>query len=210
MSPPEDRLPPGRLGGEGGKREGFRRWWLLVALLLSLGVNIGVLATLAAQRLQGDVQVEAPEPPRPPRPEHLRHLGRRLELEGEQLERFVTLQQEFLRSSRSERERLHELRHEVRRRLAGPEPEMAAIEPLLEEMAASYLELERLLAAHVLVARDLLDGEAERRYLRFLSRMGPGPPGTRRGPGPGERRRPLRDRPPAPGLEWPVNEPSGS
>lgn len=172
----------------------MRRWWLLVALLLSLGVNVGVLATLGAQRFREEPpRVEAPEDPESPRPEQLRHLGRRLDLEGEELERFVSLHQEFLRSSRATRERWQGVKREVRHRLAAHDPEMEAIEPLLEEMAAAYLELERGLAAHILVAREMLDGEAERRYVHFVSRLGTEPPGARRGPGRGP---PRRNRPP--------------
>jgi hypothetical protein len=169
------------------------RFWLLVVLLISLGVNVGILATLGAQRLWQEPVVEAPPPPRPgPRPEQLRRLGQRLELEGEELARFVALHQDFLRSSRGHREKLHVLKGQLRRELAAPEPDIAAIEPVLEEMAAVYVELERALVSHVLVSREMLDGEAERRYLRFLSRMGAEQP---RGARPGPRRgRPHRER----------------
>jgi hypothetical protein len=165
------------------------RWWLAVALVLSLGVNVGVLATLAVQRLRAEPAVEAPRAPREaPRPEQLHHLGRRLQLEGQELERFVALHQEFLRRSRESRERLASLRREARRQMAAGEPSMEALEPVLQEMGAAYLELERELAAHVIEARQMLDPEAEERYLRLISRLGMGRSGVPHG-GPGPRGR---------------------
>ncbi len=43
----------------------MRRWWVVIALLLSVGVNVGILAALATRRA---VRPEAPPPP-PPREE---------------------------------------------------------------------------------------------------------------------------------------------
>src|SRR6185436_4560766 len=118
-----------------GRRRVVRRWGLALALLLSLGVNVGILATLAVRH------AAPPDRPRPeePRPvpsdnteEPLRvvHLADRLGLEGEQRRRFVRLQGRFFAETSRLRTEQAETFRELRRELTAPEPDRRRIEEL--------------------------------------------------------------------------------
>ncbi len=79
----------------------MKRWWIVIALLLSVGVNVGILATLATRKLASSPPPSADGPAPPPLREEAREeeggsfprvhrLADRLGLEGEQRRRFVT------------------------------------------------------------------------------------------------------------------------
>ena len=90
------------------------------------------------------------------------------------------------------------------RRLESPErPLHEAVRPLLVELSAAHLELERVFVDSLFEVRAILDPEESRLYLRFLlrhreqreellRRFRDGPPGREGPPGrlPGPRRRP--------------------
>ena len=184
----------------------MRRWWLIIALLLSVGVNVGILAALAMRRAphperQPPPPLEEPAPPPGPEeggPPKASRLADRLGLEGEPRSRFLSLQQQFF--ERTVRIRLHmaETQREVRRELMSPEPDQQKIDVLLQDSARDFLSLEQALAKNVVESREILDPEQEREFLRFVSSLRPqaggfGPrPGRRPGPPPrreGGRRR---------------------
>jgi Spy/CpxP family protein refolding chaperone len=184
-----------------------RRWWLVIALLLSVGVNVGILATLATRRL--DRPERQPPPPReepapPPGPEEggpprASRLADRLGLEGEPRSRFLSLQQQFFEQTVRIRLHMAETQREVRRELMSPEPDRQKIDALLKDSARDFLDLEQALAKNVVATREILDPEQEEEYLRLIARLRPlgaegfGPrPGRRPGPPPrreGGRRR---------------------
>ncbi|MDX1631252.1 MAG: periplasmic heavy metal sensor [Thermoanaerobaculia bacterium] len=173
-------------------------WGLFAILLLSIGLNVGLFLGQVRSPVGSGTEVTAGETvsstprepirPRPPSAEGPRRLGERLGLSGEELEEFTAIQRQFLSrvtATRRERERI---RRELRYELTAPEPDREAIESLIEDAARLATRMDRALAEHVLASRDLLEGEAETRYLRHLARLGP----RRTAPGP---RRPPR-RPP--------------
>jgi Spy/CpxP family protein refolding chaperone len=178
-----------------------KRWALWLALLLSVGVNVGILLTLAAGP-GGWPWSQRPERPRaerswdgPPRGvvphgemagRHrdgpARHLGRvadRLGLEGGERERFVAIQEDFLATVRDGRRRRGELHRELRAELTSPEPDRRRVEELLGELSVVQLEMEQAFADAVLASRELLGPEQEEAYLVFLRRL-PGRHGGRR------------------------------
>lgn len=176
----------------------MKRWALWLALLLSLGINAGILLTLAVgpggwpwgERPQVERTWDGPgrgELGRGGRPGRLRdrpprHLGRvadRLGLEGEERERFVAIQEEFLATVRDGRRRRGELHRELRAELTAPEPDRRRVAELLRELSAVQLEMERAFADAVLASRELLGPEQEEAYLGFLERL-PGRHGGRR------------------------------
>lgn len=193
----------------------MKRWWVVIALLLSLGINLGLLAALAggwwSQRGTADeVHAdggdggeawpgghEGPAGPAGPGPHLPPHVGPPLErvadhlgLEGDTRQRFLDLQRELIREMSDVRLRRAELDRELRGQLTATAPDEARIEELTAAKAELVLEAERATTRTILETRGLLDSEQQRRYLHVLQRLrgaGPGPP-----PGRGRRRPPER------------------
>lgn len=160
----------------------MKRGWMWVALLLSLGVNVGVLATLGVARLRTPSRWQGPYAGGPP---PLARLADRLQVEpGERRERFLEQQRELFETTRRHLQRQRTLRSELRDELAARSPDRARIEALIEELGESYASLERALAQTVLASREILTPEQQERYFALLERLraerrsgrGPGPP----------------------------------
>jgi hypothetical protein len=177
----------------------------------------------------------AGEPPRPapgpgrsgalraapagPPQERLEEMALRLGVpEGDRAE-FISLQRGFLGATRDTRMQLEGVRRQLKTELMAEQPDRGTVDELLARSTALQADLERALVDHVLAARELLDGEAERRYLHFLSRLhaGGGGPGTVRRPGPqgrqpgfGPGERPRRGWPPPHRRFPPRREPAPS
>lgn len=177
----------------------MKRWWLVIALLLSLGVNAGILATLVLSGRDGRAagtgrEGAGPEPARPPAafpdagpagpaaappplPElaerRLERLAAELGLAGPERERFLELQRRMLvDGARLARERFV-LQAELRRELLADEPDRARIDELIGEIAAVFTRLEQSTASAILDTRELLGPEQERRYLAVASQIRP-------------------------------------
>jgi Spy/CpxP family protein refolding chaperone len=192
-----------------------KRWWVVIALLLSVGVNVGILATLATRRMGGPERQPPPpreEPAPPPGPEEegqepgepprASRLADRLGLEGEPRRQFLDLQQQFFEKTVRIRRHMVETQREVRRELMSPEPDRQKIDALLQDSSRDFLSLEQALANNVVESREILDPKQEKEFLRFVATLRPqaggfGPrPDRRPGPPPWRPggRRPLRDR----------------
>lgn len=158
----------------------MKRWGLWIALLLSLGANLGILLTLAAG---GDSPAPAPPdsverprwpdgPPGPPDERRLLgHLADRLGLEGETRERFQDLQRRFFQQALQTRRQGRELQRELGRELVAEEPDRDRIDQLVEELSELRHGLDRTLVDTVLDTRELLDPAAEREYAAFIERL---------------------------------------
>lgn len=147
----------------------MRRWWLWVALMLSLGVNLGVLFMIAVHR-QAPQRREAPArfAPQPP-PINL--LADRLRLRGRARDRFLQAQGEFFAEVTSRRMELATLRQELRRELISPTPDRGRIEEILERTGRATAELDGAFADNVLTVREILGPRQQRAYFRFLQRI---------------------------------------
>ena len=165
----------------------MRRWWLVIGLLLSVGVNAGVLATLAAHRF-GDEKPPKPQKPaaekpiplpnaaqnaQPGEPQRIIRLADRLGLEGEQRKRFIHLQGSFFAETVRLRTEQAEAQRELRRALAAPQPDRQRIESLLQESGRAFVELERAMAENVMSSRRLLNPEQEKEFLRLVANLRP-------------------------------------
>lgn len=173
----------------------MRRWGLMIALILSLGVNAGILATLALSG--GDRSPGAESGPagsnRPPGGPHgrpaagppgeprvpelaaqrLERLADDLGLAGADRERFLELQRGMLGEGlRLARERFR-LQAELRRELLADEPDRERVDLLIGEIAAVFTRLEQSTASAILDTRELLDPEQERRYLVVVAQIRP-------------------------------------
>ncbi|MEM7052126.1 MAG: hypothetical protein AAF604_20840 [Acidobacteriota bacterium] len=154
----------------------MKRSWLVLVLCLSLGVNLGILGTLAAGRWNRD------KPPREravpqfedaARQAHRRldRLAEALDLVGEDRERFIALQRRLFEESFERRLRRRELDRELRRELTAAQPDRARVEGLIRELAEGFVASETVTAEIILESRLLLGPEKERAYLKLLGRI---------------------------------------
>lgn len=161
----------------------MKRWWLVIALLLSVGLNLGILAAIAARRVgpppgsQRPPKADLPNPPGGDPLALLPRLADRLGLEGEPRRKFLDIQWDLFRETSRLRLQLGEIHREVRREMTRDEPDRQRVDRLLSESAQIYLALERSLVAHVLATRDLLDEDQRRQYLALIGRLRAANPG---------------------------------
>lgn len=166
----------------------MRRWWLVLALLLSVGVNLGILGVLLVQRL---TPRGSRFPELPPARQGVERLADHLELAGGDRERFIALQLDFIETTREARQSMMRLRGALRRELTASRPDRRRVEELLDQTQQVYTRVERAFAAVILDTRELLGPRRDRAYLRFVGRMraemleGRRPGRGRPGPGPG-------------------------
>ncbi len=156
----------------------MKQWWLIIALLLSLGINIGLFAGRFLPAREVPEAAMDPEPPPPPPgrerdrlPPVARRMADELGLAGEERRAFLDIQRTFFQQTLSARARVGRLQAQVRREMFAEEPDREAIDGLLERIAEAHVDLERAFVDNLLAARELLDPEQEKRYLRFLHRL---------------------------------------
>lgn len=188
------------------------RRWLGLLLLLSVGVNVGILSVLALERVREPGPARAAPPVQAARepeggppfevppglgpaagPEgngvpqtlgwRLQQLADRLGLDGEQRDEFLEIQRRFFFATRQRRERIFELQDRFRRELGAPEPDRETIETLVGRLGQELAGLDADLAKSVLETRKLLGPEKEREYLQVLGRLHPGGAGPGSVPG---------------------------
>lgn len=165
----------------------MRRNWIFLALLLSVGLNCGLVG-MGLVRHRWASSMERGD--RPPGRDGAR-LADRLELEDGARESFMKLQRELAERVHKGRRQIDEFRHDLRRELTSSAPDRDRAEALLVAIGREQDALDRALVENVLAARELLDGPAEREYLRFIERFGGAITGPRR-PGPLSDRMPPR------------------
>ncbi len=170
----------------------MKRWWLVIALLLSVGVNLGILATLAFQARSdgGDATAGRPavrgtnledgvppgsagEPPsRGDRsPPVIRRMADELGLEGEKRAAFTEVQRTFFEQTLAARSRMARLQREIRGEVTSEAPDRDALDRLLVELSVAHTDLERAFVTNLLDSRELLDSDQEKRFMHFLRRL---------------------------------------
>jgi Heavy-metal resistance len=176
------------------------RWWLVIALLLSVGLNVGILAAIAARRAGPPAQGGRPpqggqSPANPANADPVPRLGRladRLKLEGDQRRKFLDIQWNLYQETTRERLQLNEVHRELRRELTRPNPDRQRVDGLLAESSRIYLSLEKSLVGNIFATRELLGPEKEKEYLKVVGRLripNPGPGlANPAGPPPAQRR----------------------
>lgn len=178
----------------------MKRGWVWVALLLSVGINIGVLAMIGVSRMRTEARWEQ-QPREGDRPPPFERLARYLEVEGEQREEFMEIQQRLFRTTRQSQETLESLRRDLRLEVMSESPDPVRVDQLLAEIGSQHRDLDRALVESVLATRKVLSPEQQRRYFHVLERMrdasrrfGDRQGGPPRRPGSG-RRPPPQDKP---------------
>ncbi len=160
----------------------MKRWWLMIALLLSVGINVGILATLAFQSRSPDKDAVVEAPPGKPdrsaespreelQPRIIRRMADELRLEGEKRAAFTQIQRTFFEQTLAARSRMARLQREIRAEVTATDPDRDALDQLLVELSAAHTDLERAFVTNLLDSRELLDGEQERRFMHFLRRI---------------------------------------
>jgi hypothetical protein len=179
----------------------MRRWWLVIALLLSVGLNLGILVAIGARlaaRPRPAPRPELQEANSPGDPvQRLARFADRLKLEGETRRKFLDIQWDLFQETTRLRLQLGEVHRELRRELARGEADRQRIDGLLQESSRLYLALERALVDNVYATRGLLGPEKEREYLKMIGRMrvpNPGPGIANPAAGGPPPRRPMLER----------------
>ncbi|MEM7582239.1 MAG: periplasmic heavy metal sensor [Acidobacteriota bacterium] len=171
----------------------MRRWGLSILLLLSLGLNLGLIASRVIQRSTSDAASEAAGTEKPETgtsepelssaseaskrwqdsrlPRMVQRMANELGLEGEKREAFIEVQRNFFEQTIAARRRMAEVQLEVRREILSSEPDRRELDALLNELSAAHTHLERAFVNNLLDSRQLLDPEQERRFMRFMRRM---------------------------------------
>ncbi len=142
--------------------------WLWIALLLSVGINVGVLATVGSARLREPARWEREARDHGPPVER---VSDRLGLEGEKRDAFIRVQTDFFEEMRDRREELESLRQQLRDEVMAASPDRVEVDRLVAEMGEAYARLDEVFVANVLRSREILDPEQEQRYLGFLERL---------------------------------------
>lgn len=150
----------------------MKRWGLVIALLLSLGANVGILATFAFLRARPPLR----QPAAPVEANRqIQRLADRLGLEGETRRRFVLRQRQFFEETAGLRREIGDVNRELRREITRTAPDPQRIDRLIAESAATFAALEKAMVDHVRESRALLDPGQERKFLNFVKRLRGGP-----------------------------------
>lgn len=194
----------------------MNRWWFVVVLLFSVGINVGILATLAVNKMarSSEPVIEQRQPALPPRIQsgqelqqprldmpHLERMADHLDLEGEDRERFLEIQRAFFQEVSGQRREMEQARRELMRELISEAPDRARAEQLMQRSALAHAALERALVTNVLDSREVLGPDQEREFAIIIKRIaqGPGDMGNPPNVGPyrrGDRDMRSQDRPP--------------
>ena len=159
----------------------MKRLFLPLLLVLSLGVNIGlVVDQLAGSDRQAnrteDAQAtadDAAERQLPPRlQKRLERMAGDLALEGEARERFLELQRQFFARTIDSTEKARSARRELRQVLLSEMPNRARAEELLHQAGAAQTAVEVAFVDNFFETRALLESpEQLRRFQRFMRRV---------------------------------------
>lgn len=196
------------------------RRWLGLLLLLSVGVNVGILSVLALERLQQDESAapadrvaERPAVGPPPGPLtgvgppgaggegvpqpirwRLEDLAGQMDLDEDETQEFLEIHRRFFIATRARRGRILQTQERFRRELAASEPSRETLDALARQLGEELAGLDADFATSVLETRALLGSEKEGEYLRVLSRLRPPGLGGGQAPGPGPGELPRRPR----------------
>lgn len=130
---------------------------LIIALVVSVALNVGALATFVYR------SVTKPAPPGPLRP-----LARELDLTDEQREAMRARRERAFEEMEPLRRELHRKRGEVLALLKEPEVEAARRDKLFAEIADLQMQLELKAFENMCETRDLLRPEQRERFVGHI------------------------------------------
>ena len=142
----------------------MRSKWLTFILILSLGVNAAVLATMGYHYyLSASTKTLAPCPLSPGDS----HLYQSLGLSNLQLSKMEPLAQKF-HSRLAELAALMEEKKETLTDLLQKDSDPASIENLRREMASTQDEIQREVISHITELRKILDPNQQQRFFDLM------------------------------------------
>ena len=149
----------------------MRRSWLAIALLLSLGVNLGLVGVAVARR----VVMARWERGASGEPRSLELIGRRfadeLRLAPEKRSSFFDAQRRMAERTFAGRREVFRLRDELRREIGSAAPDRRHVDELVAELGQRQAELDRTFADGMLATRQVLDAGEFEAYLRLVDRV---------------------------------------
>lgn len=156
----------------------MKRWWLVILLLLSVGINLGVLLTLAA----GKLGRQSPARPSLSLEQELAGLESRVEpfvvrmadelgVEGEIRRQFADHQRRFFEQTARARRSYRQVQQQLVREIGGPAPDRQRVDLLLDELAQAYAVQERAFVDNLLDTREILEPAQWRKFSRYLRRV---------------------------------------
>lgn len=160
----------------------MKRGGLVLALLVSLGVNLGLVGVALARRAGVERWERVRQGLEAPPERFARRLADRVGVPSERREHFLSVQRRLGERTAEERRQVLRVRDELRRELLSSEVDPQRLDALLAELGEREAALNRALVDSVLESRDLLDGRELELYLRFLDRAAPGGGGRHQGP----------------------------
>lgn len=163
------------------------RWWLIVLLLASVGLNVGLLAQRSkvrawaerraaasgpnapAERPAGDAKVEGRRPAEAL--PFIERLADEVGLQGEPRRIFIERQRAFFDRTRELRRALRRQQLQFRERMLEPAADRVELERQLAELAASQQALEKAFVDNYFETRDLLDPGQRERFGKVVHRL---------------------------------------
>jgi Spy/CpxP family protein refolding chaperone len=141
----------------GGRRQRMKQKILIIALVASVALNVGALATFAYRR------ATMPKPPGPPCP-----LARTLDLTDEQREAMRARRERTFEEMKPLRRQLHAKRGEVLELLKEPEVDAVRRDKLFAEIADLQMRLELRAFENMYETRRLLRPEQQKRFMKLV------------------------------------------
>lgn len=163
----------------------MRRWIPVVLLLLSVGLNIGLLAQRGREKRERqerrEARLEARQNPGSAesraareRPMLKRLLARMVEevgVQGEQRGKFVAIQESFFDRTLATREKLRQGQRALRDNLSSPQPDRGLAESQAAGIAAAQKEIEAAFIESFFATSAILDPEQRQRYSKLVSEL---------------------------------------
>lgn len=163
----------------------MKRWLIVVLLLLSIGLNIGLLAQRGREKRQREerreARLEARQNPGSAgsreareRPLLKRLLDRMVDevgVKGEQRDKFVAIQESFFDRTLATREKLRQSQRALRENLSSPQPDRALAENQAAEIAAAQKEVEAAFIENFFATSAILDQDQRQRYSKLVSEL---------------------------------------
>jgi Spy/CpxP family protein refolding chaperone len=159
-----------------------KRWLIVVLLLLSVGLNIGLLAQRGREKRERQERREARQEARQnpesraarERPLLKRLLERMVEevgVAGEQRDKFIAIHESFFDRTLATREKLRQGQRALRDNLTSPQPDRALADSQAAEIAAAQKEVEAAFIESYFATTAILDQDQRQRYSKLVSEL---------------------------------------